>query len=114
MISPVSVRWIFRIVAIAEAFSWIGLLTGMYLKHISGTTDYGVQLFGPIHGYVFVAYVIMCFVAWRTFKWSPKVLIVGLLASIPPLTTVVFDILAERRGLMSADRAKPRTDSTIN
>ncbi|HET7305647.1 MAG TPA: hypothetical protein VFJ12_13975 [Segeticoccus sp.] len=34
----------FRLAARAEAVSWTGLLVGMYLKHVSGTTEAGVWL----------------------------------------------------------------------
>lgn len=76
----------------------------MYLKYIPETTERGVEIFGPIHGVVFVLYVLMCFVAWWAFSWPFKVLVIGLLASIPPLTTLIFDYFAERRGLMSENR----------
>lgn len=99
-------RYLFRTVAIAEALSWTGLLVGMYLKYISDTTEAGVTLFGPIHGGLFIAYVLITLVTWRVFGWSIGVLITGLLAAIPPLTTVVFDVWAERRGLLDADRVQ--------
>ena len=43
----------------AEALSWVGLLIGMYLKYVPRTTELGVHVFGPIHGAVFVAYVLV-------------------------------------------------------
>jgi len=45
---------IFRITAVAEAFSWAGLLVGMYLKRVAEVTDMGVWLFGRLHGALFV------------------------------------------------------------
>ena len=47
----------FSVVAVAEAFSWAGLLLGMYLKHVAGTTELGVRIFGSLHGALFVTYV---------------------------------------------------------
>lgn len=90
----------FRITALAEAASWTGLLVGMYLKHVSGSTDAGVALFGPIHGALFVAYVLTALGAARSLGWSMPVTLLALLASIPPLTTLVFERAAARAGLL--------------
>jgi len=99
-------RSLFRTVAIAEALSWTGLLVGMYVKYVVGSSEIGVQIFGPIHGGLFIAYVLITLITWRVFGWSIGVLITGLLAAIPPLATVIFDVWAERRGLLDADRAR--------
>src|SRR3954447_21204920 len=47
----------FRIVAVAEACSWIGLLAGMFVKWVLKASEGGVHVFGPIHGAIFIAYV---------------------------------------------------------
>ncbi|MGH1562557.1 DUF3817 domain-containing protein [Mumia sp. DW29H23] len=93
-------RLAFRVVAFAEAVSWAGLLIGMFFKWILETTEVGVKIFGPIHGGIFVAYVVMCLVAWRTFGWSFKVAVAALASSIPPFFTVLFEVWADRRGLL--------------
>ena len=46
----------FRLLAVAEAFSWAALLTGMYFKWIAGTTELGVEIAGPVHGALFIGY----------------------------------------------------------
>lgn len=89
---------IFRAVAIAEACSWTGLLTGMVFKYLVVFDDIGVKVFGPIHGALFVAYVVTTLLAARTFRWSWGTTIVGLAASIPPLTTLWFERSVYRRG----------------
>ena len=104
-VSPRIVRPLFRAVAIAEALSWTGLLIGMYIKWIAGTSEVGVQIFGPIHGGLFVLYVAVTLLTWRVFRWSIPTLLWGLFASIPPLATIVFDVWAERTGRLSTDRA---------
>ena len=41
----------FRLIAFAEAVSWVGLLVGMYFKYLgSPQTEVGVKIFGPVHG----------------------------------------------------------------
>ena len=91
---------IFRTVAIAEACSWTGLLIGMVFKYLVVFDDLGVTIFGPVHGALFVAYVLVTLVAARAFRWSVPTTILGLAASIPPLTTLWFERSVYRRGLL--------------
>jgi integral membrane protein len=99
---PSRVRLWFRAIAFAEACSWLGLLIGMYLKYVPETTEAGVHVFGPIHGTIFVAYLLATFAARSTFGWSLRTTALALVASIPPFATALFEVLAERRGLLSA------------
>ena len=105
---PSRVRSLFRAVAIAEAVSWAGLLVAMVLKWIVQDDPHaglegGVPIMGPIHGVMFIGYVVMCFVARRTFDWTPRVTAVALAASIPPFLTAVFEVAADRRGILAVD-----------
>lgn len=104
-IAPSRTRTWFRTIAIAEAISWVGLLTAMLVKWVIQDDPHtgiegGVPIFGPIHGAVFLAYVATCFVAGRKFGWSLKTLFFALASSIPPFFTYVFEVLADRRGLL--------------
>jgi integral membrane protein len=87
----------FRVVAFAEAVSWAGLLTGMFFKYVVDAGERGVQVFGPIHGTVFLCYVVVTLVAWRRLHWSLPVAVIGLAASIPPFCTVLFEEWVRRR-----------------
>jgi integral membrane protein len=89
---------VFRVVAIAEACSWLGLLVGMALKYLVVFDDVGVRVFGPIHGALFVAYAVVALVAARVFRWGPATTVLALLASVPPAATVWFERRAVRRG----------------
>ncbi len=90
----------FRAVAIAEACSWTGLLIGMVFKYLVVFDDVGVRVFGPIHGALFVAYVVLTLITARVFRWRVTTTLLGLAASIPPLATVWFERSATRRGLL--------------
>lgn len=92
-----SVAGWFRLVALLEAVSWVGLLTGMYFKYL-GTprTEIGVKIFGMAHGLIFVAFVVVAVVAGLAFKWSLVTWALVALASIVPLATVAFVIWADR------------------
>lgn len=101
-ISPSRTRtrtW-FRAIAIAEAISWAGLLFGMYLKYVPESTELGVRVFGPIHGGVFILYVLSCLVAAWKFGWNIRTLFLALASSIPPFVTYVFEVVADRKGLL--------------
>lgn len=94
----------FRVIAFAEAASWIGLLTGMYFKYL-GTprTEVGVKLFGPVHGAIFVAFVAAGLVAGIAYRWGLGTWLLALLGSIVPLGSVIFLIWADRTGRMGSD-----------
>lgn len=87
----------FRLIALAEAVSWAGLLLGMYFKYLgSPQTEIGVKIFGPIHGGVFVAFVIAGLLVGLARKWGIGTWILALLASIVPLGSVIFVMWADR------------------
>ena len=93
----------FRLVAGAEAVSWVGLLVGMYFKYL-GTprTEIGVKVFGPIHGGIFIAFVVLALLVGLAHKWSLSTWTAALLASIVPLASVIFVIWADRTGRLGA------------
>lgn len=88
----------FRVVAVAEALSWAGLLTGMFVKYVVDAGEQGVHVFGPIHGTVFMTYLVVALLTWRQQRWSFLVGVTALAASIPPFFTVLFEVWAQRSG----------------
>jgi integral membrane protein len=104
-VTPRTAATAFRIVAVAEALSWVGLLIGMYVKYVPETTELGVKVFGPIHGGIFVAYVVVALVASRVLRWSPRTTVLALLCSVPPLATVWFERLATRNDKLPRQQA---------
>lgn len=89
---------LFKVVAVAEALSWAGLLVGMYLKHVAGTTERGVEIFGALHGGIFLAYVALVLIVGRSLRWRPLTVLAGLACSIPPFATLAFELWAARTG----------------
>ena len=114
MSDPIRVRAWFRTIAFAEAVSWLGLLIGMYIKYVPETTDAGVKIFGPIHGCIFLAYLVVSLLARRTFGWSLRTTALAVVSGIPPFATVVFEVLADRRGLLrrQSEHAAPAPSLT--
>lgn len=98
-------RTLFRIAAIAEAVSWAGLLVGMYFKWVVQSTEVGVKIFGPIHGIIVLAYLLAVLHGRRAFRWNIRTSLLAALASVPPFATLVFEISADRRGLLATPEA---------
>ena len=87
----------FRLVALAEAVSWVGLLVGMYFKYLgSPRTEIGVKIFGMAHGVVFIAFVVTAVMAGIVYSWGVGTWLLALLGSIVPLGSVIFLIWADR------------------
>ncbi|MGY0612437.1 MULTISPECIES: DUF3817 domain-containing protein [unclassified Luteimonas] len=105
---------LFTAIALIEAFTWAGLLVGMYLKYVSGTTELGVWLFGRLHGAAFLLYVVVAFVAGVRLRWPMWALLLAVLAAIPPLATLPLEYWFRRRGLLSgaATPADPGAERT--
>lgn len=104
---------LFTTVAIAEACSWVGLLVGMYLKHVSGTTEAGVHLFGPIHGGIFLVYLALTLLVARTLRWSRWATLAGLACSVPPFATAAFEVWALRTGRLAVRHEEPRQHTLV-
>ncbi|MFI6829088.1 DUF3817 domain-containing protein [Kribbella sp. NPDC050241] len=94
----------FRTVAIAEAISWTGLLIGMLFKYVLSDNELGVKIFGPIHGGIFIVYVLTVLLVRRPLRWSWPVTLLALAASVPPLFTWFFEIWAVRTGRIDDGR----------
>ncbi|GAA0744195.1 DUF3817 domain-containing protein [Dactylosporangium roseum] len=97
---------LFRLTALAEACSWTGLLVGMYLKHVAEVTDAGVWLFGRLHGVLFIAYLVATAWVARAERWSAARTTVAVLASVPPLTTLLVERWLSRRRPAPAEAAR--------
>lgn len=87
---------LFAAVAFLEAFTWAGLLVGMFLKYVTGTTEAGVWLFGRLHGGSFMIYVGVTIVTAISLRWRWWVALTALLAAVPPLVTIPLEIWLRR------------------
>src|SRR5690606_34099760 len=98
---------LFAVVAWIEAFTWAGLLVGMVLKHVTGTTDAGVWLFGRLHGAAFVLFVVVTVVVGVRLRWGWFRTLVALASSVPPLTTLLAERWLERSGHLAVPSPRP-------
>lgn len=97
---------VFAFVALLEGVTWAGLLIGMFLKYITKTSELGVTLFGPLHGIVFIAYVVITVMAAVRLRWPVWAALLALLAAVPPLVTIPVEMWFKRRGLLLEPAAR--------
>jgi integral membrane protein len=74
---------LFRWVAIAEATSWLLLIIATIVKY-SASKPIGVQILGPIHGVLFIAYVLLALIIRTRVGWNVRALVIVLAESILP------------------------------
>lgn len=79
-----------RYVAFAEATSFLALLVAAYFKH-DGQGETGVSILGPIHGALFLAYVVLTFVVREHARWSNGTTLAVLIGAVLPFGGYVVD-----------------------
>ena len=87
-----------RYIAFAEATSFIALLVASFIKRTGGS-ELGVQILGPIHGVLFIAYVVVAFNVRAEFGWSRKTTFWVLVGAVVPFGGYAVDwwLLRDRR-----------------
>ncbi|NYI99150.1 integral membrane protein [Streptomonospora nanhaiensis] len=114
-ISPRVAAVAFRVVAIIEALTWIGLLAGMYVKYLGSRSEAGVEFFGPVHGGAFIVYVAVTLAAAVHLRWNVWSTLLALAASVPPLATLAADWWLHRTGrLTPAPGRSERTPDPVS
>ncbi|SDQ32829.1 DUF3817 domain-containing protein [Leucobacter chromiiresistens] len=98
---PVSPRMLFRGFAVAEMFTWAGLIIALILRAFEVTNI--VPIAGGIHGFVFLCYSASTIFVWVNQRWRIRLGITGLLLAIVPFATVPFEIVVDRKGLLAGD-----------
>lgn len=95
----VTPRRLFRTFAMAEMFTWAGLITALILRGLNITNI--VPIAGGIHGFVFLCYSSSTVFVWVNQKWRFSLGITGLLLAIVPFATVPFELSVDRRGFLN-------------
>jgi integral membrane protein len=81
----------FKMVAILEGVSFLGLLgIAMPLKYIFGLPA-TTQVLGMAHGILFIAYVLMVFLIRKQLDWNLKTTALALTAAVLPFGPFVVD-----------------------
>lgn len=85
-----------RYIALVEATSFLALLVASYVKRTGGG-ETGVEILGPIHGLLFVAYVIMALRLRPEAGWTGKQTFWVLAGAVLPFGGYVVDWWLVRR-----------------
>jgi integral membrane protein len=87
-----------RYIALAEATSFIALLIASVIKRTGGS-EAGVEVLGPIHGVLFLAYVVVALNIRHDMGWSGKTTFWVLVGAVVPFGGYVVDwrLLRENR-----------------
>jgi integral membrane protein len=85
----------FRHVALIEATTFLLLLVASYLTH-TPDEPIGVDILGPIHGLLFIAYVVMALTLRDEQGWSAKTTLLILLGAVLPFGGYVVDRWLEK------------------
>jgi integral membrane protein len=73
----------FRYVALIEATSFLALLVATYVKYHDHSPT-GVQVLGPVHGAMFLAYVLITLNVRSVARWSTRATLGVLLGAVLP------------------------------
>jgi integral membrane protein len=80
----------FRYVALAEAVSFLVLLVAAVIKRTEDAPG-GVTVMGPIHGLLFLAYVVLALNIRESLGWSTKTTALVLLGAVLPFGGFVVE-----------------------
>lgn len=97
--SAISPRTLFRTFAIAEAFTWAGLIAAIILRALDVVNL--VPIAGGLHGFVFLSYVASTIFVWVNQQWKFSLGLTGLALAIIPFATVPFELWVDKRGVLN-------------
>ncbi len=87
---------VFRRVALLEATSFLVLLVASYVKRTGGG-ELGVTILGPIHGGLFLLYVLLALRLREDGGWSARTTVLILLGAVVPFGGYVVDAWLARQ-----------------
>ena len=82
---------IFRIISFLEGISYLGILfVTMPLKYLFASPEPN-KVVGMIHGFLFLAYIVLATLVKYELKWSVKTYLIVLICSVIPFGTFWMD-----------------------
>ncbi len=87
---------LFRWIAVAEATSWLILIVATVVKY-AASAPLGVKIMGPIHGVLFICYVLLVLQLRPKLRWSGRTTLIVLLDSVIPTGGFIVARRAELR-----------------
>lgn len=99
----------FKVVAVIEAVTWVVLLTASVLKRVLHD-DSLVFWPGCAHAAAFIVLVVLTLLVARAIKWDIKTLALGLIATVLPFCSVVFEVWAQKAGKLDEASASSKNE----
>lgn len=93
---------LFRVLAIAEVFSWTLLIIGLILRWTAGL-EIATVIAGTIHGFVFISYGATAVLLTFHQRWNPAVAVLAIVSAIVPYATLPVDRWLARTGRLEGD-----------
>lgn len=90
-----------RLVAVAEATTFLALLVAVYIRY-HDHHPLGVHILGPIHGVLFLAYVLVAYNVRGARRWPGRTFAWVLLGAVLPFGGYVVDRWLARQPLAAA------------
>jgi integral membrane protein len=94
-------KLIFRIVAIAEAITWTGLIAALISRAVAGP-DF-LTIAGSLHGFVFLSYAGISLLVGIDRRWKTGIVVLAVVSAIVPYATIPVELWLARRGLLEGD-----------
>jgi integral membrane protein len=107
--SRVTPRSFYRLVAVAEAVTWTGLIAGMVLKY-GFDMPLAVLITGSVHGLVFITYALTAALVGVNQRWAAGRIAFAVATAIIPYATIPFDRHLERKNLLDGEWRRIATD----
>lgn len=101
---------LFGTLAFAEMVTWTLLLLGMLGKYVLHLGPWGVRIGGGLHGFVFLAYVLVTVFVAVDQRWHPADTARGLASAVLPYATLPFERRALERGLLRGESWRLRDE----
>jgi integral membrane protein len=100
---------LYRVLAIAEVFSWTLLIAGLVIRAVGGPAV-AVTIGGGIHGFVFLSYGATALIIALNNRWriGPAVLAVG--SAVVPYATLPVEMWLRRTGRLDGAWRLDETD----
>ena len=94
---------LFRTLALAEAFTWTLLISGLVGKQLWEWPQNLVTVIGGIHGAVFLGYAVIAALVGVNQRWGFWKIALGTSLAILPYATVPFEKSVEKLGQLEGD-----------
>lgn len=100
---------LYKLFAIAEAFTWTFLLLGLLLKALIPTPPVLLTVVGGIHGAVFLGYGVSAALVGVNQRWKFGRILAAISLAIIPYATVPFERSVEKKQMLVGQWRKQKT-----